>query len=54
MSKELNYEVHYDYTENKYGNNSRQLFTNTESFMYEIKTECVHENYPNDYSTNSL
>ena len=54
MIKELNYEFHYDYIENKYGNNSRILLTNTDSFMYEIKTEYVYENSNNDYSANSM
>ena len=39
LSKVLMYEFHYDYIKNKYGINSRLLFTGTDSFMYEIKTE---------------
>ena len=38
----------YDYVKNEYGNNSRQLFTVTDSLMYEIKTNDVSE----DFGTN--
>ena len=31
------YEFHYDYVKKKYGNNSRLLFTDTDSLMYEIQ-----------------
>ena len=31
-----------------YGNNSRLLFTDTDSLMYEMKTEDVHEDFSND------
>ena len=49
MSKALMYEFHQDYIKNKYGNKPRQLFTDTDSFMYEImKTEDVYE----DFSSN--
>ena len=37
------YKFHYDYIKNKYGNNSRLLFTDTGSLMYEMKTEDVYE-----------
>ena len=33
------YEIHYDYIKNKYCNNSRLLFSDTVSLMYEIKIE---------------
>ena len=55
LSKVLMHEFHYDYIKNKYGNNSRLLFTNTDSFMYDIKTEDIYEDKEifdfKDYST---
>ena len=30
------YEINYDYIKNEYGNNSRLLFPDTDSLMYEI------------------
>ena len=42
------YEFHYDYIKNQYGNNSRLLFTRTDSLMYEIKTEDVYEDFSKD------
>ena len=48
LSKVLRYEFHYDYVKNKYGNNSRLLFTDTDSLVYEIKTEDVYEDYNKD------
>ena len=45
LSKVLMYEFHYDYIKNKYGNNSKLLFTDTESLMYEIKTEDIYEDF---------
>ena len=38
----------YDYIKNKYSNNSRLLFKDTHSLMYEIKTKNVHENFSKD------
>ena len=35
------YKFFYDYIKNKYGNNSRLLFTDTDSLVYEIKTSDV-------------
>ena len=43
LSKILMYEFHYDYINNKYENKSKLLFTDTDSLMYEIKTEDVYE-----------
>ena len=48
LSKVLMYEFHCDYIKNKYGNNSRLLFTDTDSLMYEIKTEIVYEDFNSD------
>ena len=48
LSKVLMNEFHFDYIKNKYGNNSRLLFTDSDSLMYEIKTEDIYE----DFSSN--
>ena len=42
------YEVHYNYIKNKYRNNSRLLFTDTDSLMYENKTDDVYEDFNKD------
>ena len=36
-SKVLMYKFHYDYIKNKYGNDSRLLFTGSDSLIYETK-----------------
>ena len=51
LSKVLIYEFHYDFIKNKYSNNSRLLFTDTDSLMYEIKTEDVFEDDSKDKET---
>ena len=48
LSKVVMYEFYYDYIKNKYGGNSRLLFPDTDSLMYEIKTEDVYEDFDND------
>ena len=61
LSKALMYEFHYHYIENKYSNNSKLLFTDTDSLIYESKTEDVYEDFSSNkemfdfsnYSTNS-
>ena len=42
------YEFHCDYIKNKYCNNSRLLFTDIDSLMYESKTEAVYEDFSKD------
>ena len=62
LSKVLTSEFPFDYIKSKYGNNSRLLFTHTDSLMYEIKTEDVYEDFSNNkemfdlsnYSTKSM
>ena len=48
LSKVLMYEFHYDYIKNKYGNNSRLLFTDSDSLTYRIKTGDVYKNFSNN------
>ena len=47
ISKALMYEFHYDHIKNKYGNNSRLLFADTDSLMYKIKTEDIYKDFSN-------
>ena len=42
-SKLLMHESHYGYIKNKYGNRSNLLHTETDSLIYEIKTEDVYD-----------
>ena len=48
LIKVLIYAFYYDYIENKYVNNSRLLFTETDSLMHGIKSEDVYEDFSND------
>ena len=48
LSKVLMCEFHCDYMKNKYDNKSKLLFTDTDSLMYEIKTEDVYEYFSSD------
>ena len=48
LSKVWMQEIHYDYIKNKYENNSRPLFTDDDSLLYEIKTKYIYE----DFSSN--
>ena len=48
LSKILMYKFHYDYIKNKYGSNSRSLFTETCSLMYEIKAKDFYEDFIKD------
>ena len=47
-SKVLMYEFYYDYILSNYGHNSRLLFTDTDNFIYKIKTEYLYEDLSND------
>ena len=42
------YEFPNDYLKNKYGNNPRLLFADTDSLIYETKTEDVYEDFSKD------
>ena len=48
LSKVLMYKFHYNYIKNKYGNNSRLSLTDTDTLIYDIKTEDVYK----DFSSN--
>ena len=39
------HKLRYDYIEKKYGSKSRLLFSDTDSSVYEIKTENVYEDF---------
>ena len=47
-------ELHYDCIKSKCGKNSRLLFTDTDSLMYEIKTEDVYEDFIEDKKTSDF
>ena len=48
LIKVLIYKFHCDYIKNKYGNNSRLLFTDTDSLMQKIKKQDVFKNFSKD------
>ena len=48
LSKVLMHKFHDDYIKYKSGHNSRLLFTDADSLMYEIKTEDVYEDFNKD------
>ena len=45
LNKALMYEFHCDYIKNKYDNNSKLFFTDTDSLMHEIKAEDISEDF---------
>ena len=45
LSKVLIYKFHSDYIRNKYGSNLSLLFSETDTLMYEIKTEDFYEDF---------
>ena len=48
LSKALIYEFNYDYIKDEYDNDSKLLLTDTDSLMYEIKTEDVYGDFSID------
>ena len=47
-NKTLMYDFHYNYIKRKYGNKGILLFTDTDSFMYEIQTEDFYKDISAD------
>jgi hypothetical protein len=45
ISKTLMYDFHYNTVKKEYGDNAKLLFTDTDSLMYEIKTEDVYKDF---------
>lgn len=48
ISKTLMYEFFYDYLKNKYGDNVTLLYTDTDSFLLNIRTECFYSDMIRD------
>ena len=48
LSKTLMYDFHHNYIKKKYNNRARLLFTDTDSFTYEIEAEDVYKAFWND------
>ena len=48
LSKTIMFDFHYNYIKPKYGNKAKLLFTDTDSFMYEIETEDFYKDISED------
>jgi len=48
ISKSLMYGFHYHYIKEKYKDEAKLLFTNTDSLMYHIETEDVYNDFAGD------
>jgi hypothetical protein len=48
LSKTLMYDFHYGFIKEKYGDSAKLLFTDTDSLMYEIRTEDFYEDIKDD------
>ena len=48
LSKTIMYDFHYNYVKPKYGAKAKLLFTDTDSFLYEIETEDFYKDISGD------
>ena len=48
LSKVIMFDFHYKYIKPKYGNKAKLLFTDTDSFLYEIQTEDFYKDIAGD------
>ena len=48
LSKTLMYDFHYNFIKSKYGSRASLLFTDTDSLMYELKTEDFYKDIKDD------
>ena len=48
LSKTVMFDFHYNYMKPKYGNKTKLLFTDTDSFLYEIQTEDFYKDISGD------
>ena len=48
LSKTVMFDFHYNYIKRKYGNKAKLLFTDTDSFLYEIQTEDFYKDISGD------
>ena len=48
LSKIIMYDFHYEYIKPKYGDKAKLLFTDTDSFLYEIQTEDFYKDISGD------
>ena len=48
LSKMLMYDFHYNYIKKKYKNGAKLLFTDMDSFTYEIEAEDIYKDFWND------
>lgn len=48
ISKSVMYDFQYDFIKPKYGENVEIIYTDTDSFIYEIKTKCFYNDMKNN------